>query len=178
MPRIVMLKVGKAADAELLCRLLAGKDEFEPGELEHLLLTATSPEAVVAMPAQDGYCRCEIDNVMGTRPLKPTGDPKKDARRERSRQRRKRKTASKSRGGGWVRGSKYGWWLCSRCHKPSKAIVEHFTTGLLAGNNDLLPLILDEGPAISPMKRWEARGGTRADYDRGTPVGNGTRRRI
>jgi hypothetical protein len=90
--------------------------------------------------------------------------------------RRGRRSKSRSRGDfGWTRGAHYGWMLCTKCHKPSKAMVEHFVTTLLAGANDLTPEILGEGVPISPHQRWLLEGGTEIGYGEGFPVEDGKR---
>lgn len=103
--------------------------------------------AVVAMPKSNFVCRCA------------TPDPQA---------RRRRGNSAKNRA--WSRGKRYGWWLCTACRRPSKAIVRHFITNLLAGNNDLLPEILGEGDPVSPHNRWMDEGGTDAAYRKGLPT--------
>lgn len=92
-------------------------------------------EAVVAKPVK--YCQCAQEAIT-------TG---------------RRRRSGKSRMVGWSRGTRFGWWLCGSCRKPSKAIVTHWITSMLVGANDLLPEILGDGKAISAMDRYYAEGG-------------------
>lgn len=103
--------------------------------------------AVVAKPQK--WCRCDV----------PT---------ESRSQRRKRLTKRES---GWMRGTTLGWWICASCKKPSKAIVLHFVTTMLAGANDLLPRILDaDATPLSPRERWRDEGGIPNDFADARPA--------
>lgn len=86
--------------------------------------------AVVAKPTT--WCQCNVAEATGRR-------------------RGKRES-------GWSRGTTFGWWLCIHCRKPSRAMVTHFVTTMLAGANDLLPKILGGKPQ-TPSERWEEEGG-------------------
>ena len=86
---------------------------YEPQEGEEHLTPAAKKyeatiQAVVAKPTV--WCRCDI-------PLE-------------TKYQRRRRIAQK-REGGWSRGVRFGWWLCARCRKPSKAVVTHFITSML-----------------------------------------------
>lgn len=135
--RIVLLDMA-TEDAEEFVRLVDGVSEVscferDSGEERHF---AANVEAVVARPTV--WCKCDV----------PTE----------SRSQRRRRVAAK-REGGWSRGARFGWWLCARCRKPSKAVVQHWITSMLVGANDLLPQILGTGSAIPPSQRWVRDGG-------------------
>lgn len=134
--RIVLLSM-PTEDAEEFVRAMQPDSVmfgFDVGMLEG----KARVEAVVAQPLN--YCKCS---------LKP----------ETRSARRKRIVRQES--SGWSRGKRFGWWLHSpeACRKPSKAVVMHFITTMLAGANDLLPQIIGSGEAISPQMRWERDGG-------------------
>jgi hypothetical protein len=161
MARILMLRFAKAADAELLVKYLADHPDVEDmlGDDAANVLANGTVEAVVAQPTT--WCSCDIDHVMARRSM-----------------RRASKRRAAGRESGWIRGNKYGWWLCARCGKPSRAMVEHFVTTMLAGCNDLLPEILGTGPPLSPHGRWLAQGGDEEEYRKGLPIGDHKRRHV
>jgi hypothetical protein len=101
--------------------------------------------AVVARPT--GWCKCAVQAE--------------------SKSQRRRRIAKGFEG--FSRGKTFGWWLCPACHKPSRAIVTHFVTNMLAGCNDLLPKILGTGPVASPSERWEAEGGIPNEHANASP---------
>lgn len=139
--RIVLLDL-KTEDAETFVRAVndSGEAFYLPigvtGEMNVEAVSARI-EAVVARPLN--ACRCASERIE-------------------SRAQRRRRLA-RGLEGGWSRGTKLGWWLCSACRKPSQAVVTHWITTMLAGANDLLPQILGNGDPIDPHHRWEADGG-------------------
>jgi hypothetical protein len=133
--RIVLVEMA-TEDAEEFARSLDRNSALviiEEDESEKVV--EASVEAVVARPTR--WCQCAI--VAESRY-----------------QRRKRQAKRES---GWMRGQSFGWWLCASCGKPSRAVVMHWVTSMLAGANDLLPKILGTGAAIDPTSRWERDGG-------------------
>lgn len=98
--------------------------------------------AVVAKPT--AWCRCNVPEATGRR-------------------RGKRES-------GWTRGTTFGWWLCIHCHKPSRPMVTHFITNMLAGANDLLPRILGTGDAKTPDQRWRDEGGIPNPHANASPA--------
>lgn len=127
--RIVLLEMA-AEDADTLVRSISESGEvFHWGNGDAGLVASVA--AVVARPTT--WCQCNVEAPGG------------------SRRRGKRES-------GWSRGTTFGWWLCMHCRKPSRAMVTHFVTTMLAGANDLLPKILGGKPQ-TPSERWEAEGG-------------------
>lgn len=151
--RIVLLEMA-SEDAEEFVRDVVNRGADEAT----IVPTGATVEAVVARPTV--WCKCDV----------PT---------ESRSQRRRRQ--SQRREGGWSRGAKLGWWLCAHCRKPSKAIVQHWITNMLAGANDLLPPILGAGEAITPGNRWLRDGGahvnSHADVQPAMPFATGPARR-
>lgn len=98
--------------------------------------------AVVAKPT--AWCKCNVEPSYGRR-------------------RGKRES-------GWSRGTSFGWWLCIHCHKPSRPMVTHFITNMLAGANDLLPRILGTGDAKTPDQRWRDEGGIPNPHANSSPA--------
>jgi hypothetical protein len=148
MPRIVLVDFKNNEDAEAFVRDVARTHAVsglgdETGfnhnkkDTEHGIRTA-EVVAVVARPPKNFFCRCGNDDRAHLT-------------------KRTRKSSRKTQA--WTRGISYGWWLCTHCHKPSRAIIHHFVTNMLAGANDLLPKILGEGDPISPNDRWKRDGG-------------------
>jgi hypothetical protein len=149
--RIVLLEMD-TEDAEEFVRIVntSGKvladhlfTEAEDDEDEELGFAHPSRtfnaivQAVVAKPIV--WCKCDV-------PVETKYQRRKRmARREQS----------------WHRGANLGWWCCVNCNKPSKAVMTHFVTSMLAGCNDLLPKILDESATpLSPSERWRLATGT------------------
>lgn len=159
MARVVLLSFTSNEAAEAFVRMTAESGlGVQIGE-DGMTRVEATVEAVVGRPVN--WCKCALNPDTS------------------SRRRRGRKSLSKGRSFGWSRGKTYGWWLCPTCHRPSRPIVEHFITTMLAGNNDLLPKILDpEQNPISPHERWLRDGGTEAEYDRGMPGPGRTRRHV
>jgi hypothetical protein len=133
--RIVLLEFPDKDDAEEFVRIMA-ENPIEPPSQIIERLASSAVVAVVARPSV--RCRCDVP--------------------QESKSQRRRRQAQK-REGGWSRGKTFGWWLCVHCKKPSEAAVTHWVTNMLAGANDLLPAILETGPAISPSQRWQRDGG-------------------
>ncbi len=141
MARIVLVEFADNAEAENFVRQTAevnrvakivGITESPDGApVETISWIDAKVAAVVAKPT--AWCTCAVPQAVGRR-------------------RGKRES-------GWTRGTTFGWWLCVHCHKPSKAMVVHFVTTMLAGANDLLPKILGTGPATNPNDRWRDEGG-------------------
>lgn len=131
--RIVLVSM-PTEDAEAFVRAMQ-PDSFMDGFDVGMLGATGRIEAVVAQPLV--YCKCDIQPET----------------RQARRKRLKRRESSS-----YTRGKSLGWWLHNACHKPSRPVVMHFVSSMLAGANDLLPAILG-GEAISPQKRWERDGG-------------------
>lgn len=91
--------------------------------------------AVVARPTQ--WCTCDVP--------------------QESRAQRRRRVARRE--SSWHRGTTFGWWTCVNCNKPSRPVVTHWVTTMLAGANDLLPAILGRGTPLAPQDRWRNEGG-------------------
>lgn len=51
---------------------------------------------------------------------------------------------------GWSRGKKYGWWVCSKCHKPSK----YWEPGLARYDDVLGTNLLPGSPETDPTKLY------------------------
>lgn len=141
MARAVIVRFANNAEAERFVRTIAndGYVYANPATgpvqyAEEMTPAECSIAAVVAVPTK--ACTCNVIDT-GTR----------------------RRRASK-RDSGWVRSKRYGWWICSRCNKPSRPMITHFITCMLVGANDLLHEILGDGDPISAQKRWERDGGT------------------
>lgn len=147
--RIVLLEMEKEA-AERFVRTVVATSEVSTydRESEHEFGFEATVQAVVAKPQV--WCKCDIGPAQ-TRS-------------------QRRKTLAK-RDSGWSRGKSLGWWLCAKCRKPSKAMVVHFVTTMLAGCNDLLPQILDESATpLTPSERWREAGGIPNPYENGSPI--------
>ena len=144
MSRIVLLEFPDKDDAERFVKDTAdngGVFTTSPpnASLEYSFLDARVV-AVVARPTV--WCKCDV--IV-----------------ESKYQRRRRVAKQES---GWMRGGTFGWHICAHCKKPSKAVVLHFITNMLAGANDLLPAILGHGKAVTPSQRWENEGGIPNPY--------------
>ena len=134
--RIILLEMA-TEDAEQLARyvnateqvVIRGKVSGEPFNLR------AKVEAIVAKPTAS--CKCDV-------PVE-------------SKARRRRRIARRE--SSWHRGARFGWWVCSHCSKPSKAVVTHWITSMLVGAQDLLPEVLRSGPSRSPLERWRDEGG-------------------
>lgn len=134
--RIVLLEM-PTEDAEDFVRSVAA---VEKGEKLAVSIRSyeMSVEAVVARPTSP--CKCA-----------------QVAESKYKRRRRLKVGATKDQA--WRRGPKFGWWVCSKCNKPSLPAVQHWISSMLVGANDLLPVILGTGPAIPPSLRWQSDGG-------------------
>ncbi len=51
---------------------------------------------------------------------------------------------------GWTRGKKYGWWVCSKCRKPSK----HWEPGLARYDDTIGRNLLPGAPETDPTKLY------------------------
>lgn len=134
--RVVLIELA-TEDAEAFIRSVAENSMVivYDRETEAETVVEASVQAVVARPTV--WCKCDV-------PVESRGARRKRlARRESS----------------WTRGRQFGWWLCSHCRKPSRAVVMHWVTTMLAGANDLLPQILGEGEPKPPTERWVDEGG-------------------
>ena len=142
--RVVLIEMAKE-DAEAFVRAMANNETpaFVPVDRQESIV-----QAVVAKPTT--WCRCDV------------GEAQTRSQRRRTLARRE---------SGWSRGKALGWWLCAKCRKPSKAVVTHFITTMLAGCNDLLPQILDESATpLTPSERWRQAGGIPNPYENGSPI--------
>jgi hypothetical protein len=54
---------------------------------------------------------------------------------------------------GWTRGKRYGWWVCSKCRKPSK----HWEPGLARYDQVLGSNLLPGSPDTDPTKLYGER---------------------
>lgn len=142
--RIVLIDMA-TEDAEAFVRkavehggILTQTDDDEPYNLP------AKVEAVVARPTV--WCKCNVQ------PESKYQRRKRQARRE----------------GGWSRGSRFGWWLCAHCRRPSRAAVVHWIDSMLVGANDLLPEILG-GERLTAMDRWRLRGGVINEHANANP---------
>jgi hypothetical protein len=142
--RIVLLEMDKEA-AEAFVRSMTKNDTpaFVPVDRQECTV-----QAVVAKPVV--WCKCDVG------PAQTRGQRRRTLARRES---------------GWSRGKALGWWICAKCKKPSKAMVLHFVTAMLAGANDLLPQILDESATpLTPSERWRLAGGIPNPHENGTPI--------
>lgn len=152
--RIVLLEMN-TEDAEEFVRDVANTER----ESMTFVPPGTTVEAVVARPTK--WCTCDVP--------------------QESKSVRRRRMAKRE--SGWVRGSTFGWWLCINCKRPSKPVVIHWVDSMLAGANDLLPVILGTGKAITPGMRW-FRDGVENPYantniaHNKTLAGNASRRSV
>lgn len=137
MSRIVLLEFSDNGKAEEFVRSVDRYSSVmtRDPETEEENFVEANVAAVVAKPTK--WCTCNLPN-------------------ETKYQRRRRNARRES---SWLRGTTFGWWLCVHCGKPSKAIVTHWVTNMLAGANDLLPKIIGSGTPRSPRERWQDEGG-------------------
>lgn len=134
--RIVLLEMA-TEDAEAFVRDTVTNGGVMYGNSDDPTNFSATVEAVVARPTR--WCTCAIAAE--------------------SKYQRRRRMAQK-RESGWTRGRTFGWWLCVHCKKPSKPVVIHWVSSMLAGANDLLPGILSgTGEGITPSNRWQRDGG-------------------
>jgi hypothetical protein len=136
--RIVLLEM-TTEDAEAFVRAVDGTSTVvvHDREDDKEFVLEASVQAVVAKPQR--WCKCDVP--------------------EESRAQRRRRVARRE--SSWSRGKMFGWWICAHCAKPSKPMVTHFVTTMLAGANDLLPHILNESATpLTPSDRWRLATGT------------------
>ena len=132
--RIVLLEFANSSDAELVVQQMQDGGVL-PGD----------PEVVGVIARPTVACECDM-------PVEPAGGS-----------RRRRKSQAKSRQAGYYRSNRFGWWIHSKCHRPTKPVINAWIAGMLNGANDLLPVILGTGPAKSANSRWEEDTGFKSD---------------
>lgn len=70
--------------------------------------------------------------------------------------RRKRRGVGRTSKDAFTKGRKLGWWLHAACGRPTRMVVERFTTNLTNGHYDLLPEILGDPERVPNDTRMYA----------------------